>query len=173
MPSDRVKDFETKRALESIATDERVESRREQYTARLLELLEEPSERNDGILENLLLELYEADALEDGDFATAEIYWEAVGDLATLGMSELYQVPVADRGGKFADASKLILLWAKQQAFVEIFALDEITTSAASGEQLKKDAAMMTPADRKALSDGEIDIKAAKVRIKAEQSNGA
>jgi hypothetical protein len=170
---DRVKDFEAARAVESIATDDRVEDRREQFRVRYMELLRDPAKRNPGILEDLILELFELDALEDDDIESAAIYWQSVGDLvADNSFEELYQVPLADRGGKFSDASKLMVLVARTQAFIEIFAIDEARSSVKSGEEIKKAAARFTRAELKDLSDGMIDIKAAKTRIKEGQSNG-
>jgi predicted PP-loop superfamily ATPase len=170
---DRVKDFEQKRALESIATDDRVEDRREEFIGRYLELLEEPEERNPLILQNQILELYELDGEEDGDWESAELYWEKVGELATLGFSELHEIPIADRGGSFSDARSLMSRWAYDQAFIEIFAFDEIVTSARSAEDIKKASKDFTLDELRNLSDGQIDIKAAKDRIKAEKNNAS
>ncbi len=176
--ADRVKQFETARAQESINTDLRVEAKRPEYIARVGELLENPSERNEGILENLTLQAIEEDAIEDGVIESGEItqlgqYWGEVAEMAELPFSTLHTVPVADRGSKFSDARSLMVLWAKRQAFVEIFAIDEAVTSTESGEELKRAATQFTPAELKNLSDGMIDIKAEKERLRAEQSNGA
>jgi hypothetical protein len=171
--TDRVDRFEESRALESIATDTRVDDRREQYIERYLELMENPEQRNVFILQNLLLESLEADGEETGDWDAAENYWESVGDLATLSHAELLSVPVAERGTVFADAQAVMSLWAKEQSFIEIFAMDELRTSIESGEEIRRQAKSFTAAELKNLSDGKIDIKARKERIKAGQTNGA
>jgi hypothetical protein len=170
--TNRVDKFEESRALESIATDERVEAHREEYIARYLELMEEPEERNDLILRNLILELFEADGEETGNWDAAESYWESVGDLATLSHAELLTAPIMDRGTVWSDAEALMSLWAKEQAFIEIFAMEELESSIRSGADIIDQARNFTSSELKDLSDGSIDIKARKDRIKAGQTNG-
>jgi hypothetical protein len=169
---DQVTEFETQRAQASIAVDDLVDEHRDEFKTRYLELLNEPAKRIDGILNNLLLELYESDGEETGNWPEAEQYWESAGDVAVESFTGIHMVPVKDRGSAFSDGRRLMSRWAFDQAFTEIFGEDLIRLSVDSGEEITRMAAGMTRAQLADLSDGNIDIKAAKVRIKEGQTNG-
>lgn len=90
-----------------------------QVQARTRELLDNPKERNKGIIGQFLTDEIEQSVSEGDREEFAVEYWGQIADFLALSWEELNSIPIAERGDKFFTARDMMVAVVSQQARIE------------------------------------------------------
>ncbi len=97
------------------------------YTARWVELLDNPDMRSDLIIEDAVGYLQERDAEEGGDESSSAAYAQQLLDYTELTWREIHEVPPAVRGDLWHTARKLVACICQAQASAELIGAEVLT----------------------------------------------
>lgn len=137
-----------------VDVSETVEAKQSAYIIRWLELLDNPDQRSDLLIEDAVGYLEERDAEEGGDPESSAVYAEQLLDYTGLTWREIHEVPPQARGDLWWTARKMVAAICQTQAIMEATAGDLLNIGNKMGT-LTKQAAKMSEADkRKAATEG-------------------
>lgn len=109
------------------------------YQDRLIELRDQPKQREILILRQMLAERMERTASLYDDEEAAAVNARAIADIAVLSFDDALSVPITARDGIWASAVQVMLAWIRHQAFAEIIAPRVADAAVTTGDRIARE----------------------------------